>query len=425
MTAQRVHERSKLTTMTADRLCVACGRRIAKGARAWYAGSREAGYRCRDCGRHPAGAGRPEWVPLPAARYAGKCHACGRRVAKGEPIWWRPRKPHWILCEGCPPTGKPAPDEPDEPTTPDRSPDAWTDDESGPAVEDPTAERAERGADGIWRYALDSIGEAVADASRDYAQNEYSRKKVQWIYDAHNADQGGDAWTNHYSRASLAAALNNPPAAILQAIEDMRAQIDAEFPAPCRPRRRIRHGLDFGEELDADRFLAREPNCWDRSVRVPRPKLTVGIAVNVAIEWDRKAEHLLYRGAAILALADALTERGFSVGIDLLSATYKPTSTVTKAVGRFVIKRPEQPLDLGSLALAACEIAFARLAVFVPQGRHLPGKLKKGLGRPMTLPAADRARYEYAADADVLSREAAVAWLDKALARTEAEPDAL
>ena len=60
-------------------------------------------------------------------------------------------------------------------------------------------------------------------------------------------------------------------------------------------------GLDEGEELDADRWLNREPNCWEKIVREAQPRKTVTIGVNLTVYAVQDPQSLIYRGAAACA----------------------------------------------------------------------------------------------------------------------------
>jgi len=272
---------------------------------------------------------------------------------------------------------------------------------------------AKRGADGIYRYEFGSVIEAVRDALDDYAQNdanaEYLRARQA------RAMSGRDRWANHFTRARFMRELANPSKRLLDAVDQMRAKLLDEVAVPDSPRRRVRRGQEWGEELDADRWLARDLSPWERNVRESQPRRTVTIGCNLTVDGKTKPHQLLYRGAAALALADVLTRRGINVGITLLYSTKQPTDMVSRAVVRYLVKDPLMPLDISAVALAMCEIAFFRVICAIGSMRHFPGAVNKSLGVVTNLLQADHNSVDYMIDADILGEQAAEAWLRSCL----------
>jgi hypothetical protein len=280
-------------------------------------------------------------------------------------------------------------------------------------VTDPAARRAERCVDGIHRYAFYSVSEAVEDALCDYAQNDTNRERIRLMQD--NALSGSDRWGNYFTRSKLLAELSCPSQSLLSAVDEMRERLIGSLNLPTTPRRKVRRGLDWGDELDADRFLFREPNAWERSIREHQPRRTVTIGCNITVSARVRPEQLLYRGAAALALADILAQRGCNVGIVLFKSVEQPTSSVDWGLIRYVVKDALMPLDVSSVAFSLCEIAFSRIVGVCGEARHWPGALRSGFGHPAPVPAADREGIDYLIDSDCLSREAAEAWLSAQL----------
>lgn len=276
-----------------------------------------------------------------------------------------------------------------------------------------------RDADGIDRITFDSVGQAVADAMSDYAQNEGNRTFIASALAAHLT--GHDAWANHYTREKLLATIAEPPGHLLEAVERMRAQLLEEVAPPVCTRRRLRRNQEWGEELTPEAVLARSLTPWERMAREHQPRRSVVVGVNLTVDAGRRAEHLLWRGAAAAALADLLTQRGVSVEIVAFWSLSEMSSTSRRVVSRYGVKRADMPLDLGAVSVALAEIAYARLVALYGLARHLPGVLSHGLGVCEPLPAADRAGIDYLAEADILSEPAAVRWLKAAAGRQESE----
>jgi hypothetical protein len=278
--------------------------------------------------------------------------------------------------------------------------------------------------DGVHRYEFGSIGEAVETALTDFAQTAQSRTTIQEGLEAHGFWKGnGDRWTNHFSAKKFLAEIANPSAHLLEAVDAMRARLTDDIDAPTAPRRRVRHGQESGEELDADRVLARIPEAWDRNVREPQPTRNVTIGCNLSVNCHIKPEQLLYRGAAALALADVLTARGFNVEIVLFDARRDGSDQVGRSVCKYVAKDLTMPLDVPAVAFAMCEIAWFRIVGAYGFSRHMPGNVTEYLGSAMSLPEADRKGVHFLIDSDVLSREAAEDWLKRCIRRSEVQSE--
>jgi len=276
-----------------------------------------------------------------------------------------------------------------------------------------------RDADGIHRMTFDSVGEAVLDAMTDYAQNEGNRQAIadRLIYHL----TGSDVWANKYTREKLLDAIAHPPARLLEAVDELRRQLVDEVAPPVRTRRRLRRNQEWGEELAPEAVLARSPTPWERMTREARPRRSVTIGVNLTVDHRQRQQHLLWRGAAAAALADILTSRGVNVEIVAFWTIGNMTTTVTKVVARYVVKPADMPMDVGAVAVAVAEIAYARLVALYGLARHVPGGLHSGFGHCERLPVQDRSGIDYLAESTITSREAAEAWLRRAAGRQESE----
>ena len=274
-----------------------------------------------------------------------------------------------------------------------------------------------READGIDRITFDSVGEAVIDALADYAQNDHNRTFIAGRLESHMS--GEDAWANCFTKEKLLATIANPPKHLLDAVEEMRQQLMDDVCPPVCSRRRVVRNQDFGDELTPESVLVRSLTPWERMSRETQPRRCVTIGVNLTVHSAQRAEHLLWRGAAAAALADILTQRGINVEIAAFWTIDHMSNRSDKVVSRYVIKRADMPLDLGSVSVALAEIAYARLICLYGLGRHLPGVLSKHLGYCESLPPQDRAGIDYLAESNVTSRTAAQAWLRDCTARQE------
>ncbi len=167
------------------------------------------------------------------------------------------------------------------------------------------------------------------------------------------------------------------------------------------------------DAANADALVA-----WVNSLR---ERIADTIGVNLTVNAGQRAEHLLWRGAAAAALADILTQRGVNVEIVAFWTIGRISNRSDMVVSRYVVKRADMPLDLGAVAVALAEIAYARLICLYGLGRHMQGILSKHMGHCETLPAQDRAGIDYLAESNVTSRERAEEWLRESAAHQESE----
>lgn len=366
------------------------------------------------------------------AFFAGKCRCCGKPVAKGDEVYFA--KHYGVRCLSCGPhtaDDQPLPSKRSKKTrrpVPIPAPATQPSDRAigkpvaiptagGLDVTDPKSRGAQRCADGIHRFSFFSVCDAVEDALCDYAQNDTNRERIRSTQDS--ALSGASRWGNYFTRERFMGELSNPNTTLLAAVDEMREQLIGSLNLPTTPRRKVRRGLDWGDELDADRYLSREPNAWERNVREAQPRRNVTIGCNITVASKIRPDQLLYRGAAALALADILTARGCNVSIVLFKSVEYPTRTVDWGVIRYVVKDAMMPLDVSSVAFTLCEIAFSRIVGVCGEARHWPGVLRSGFGSPAPVPIVDREGIDYLIDVDCLSRDAAESWLRQQVCESE------
>ena len=140
--------------------------------------------------------------------------------------------------------------------------------------------------------------------------------------------------------------------------------------------------------------------------------------MNLTVNAGQRAEHLLWRGAAAAALADILTQRGVNVEIVAFWTIGRISNRSDMVVSRYVVKRADMPLDLGAVAVALAEIAYARLICLYGLGRHMQGILSKHMGHCETLPARV-ARAAIQAIIDAMDAAGCEACYAKMIARRE------
>lgn len=339
---------------------------------------------------------------------SGVCASCHGTIERGSMAY---RLGSRVYCSACRPDGSQTP--PPASTHRARRPAAQPD-PSAHGGSMPGEHSVERDADGVWRYGFDSVSEAVTDALDDYAQNDSTREYLRGRLRL--ALSGHDDWASNFTRTRFLNELAAPSQTLLDAVDRMREKLVEEVSPPSMPRRRVRRGQEFGEELDSDRYLSRNMAPWDRTVREHQTRRTVTVGCNLSANGGVTARELLYRGAAALALADLLTGRGVNVEIVLFDSREDPTSTVRRTVLRHKVKDATMPLDLSTIAFAMCEIAYFRVVMAIGGMRHFPGEMSESLGCAKCLPAADRKGIDFLIEADVLSEDAATEWLKTCMA---------
>jgi hypothetical protein len=360
------------------------------------------------------------------APYNTKCRGCGRAIAKGDTCHFA--KHEGARCRSCGPADapalpKPAPEPPKSEPPPEKpaprrskkSPAPKPAPKPLPALPAPlTCPPAALGTDGFHRWQWDSVADLVADAFGHAAAQ--SATNVVKIAQSIRQESGG-RWANHQTAESLQRLVHAPDRRLLAAIEEMRDKLADEITLPTAPRRRVRHGRADGDELDADRWLHRIPEAWDRCERVPQPRGTLEIFINLSVHCKQAPDELLYRGAAACALADLLAKQGRNVGISGFLVSCNMSKDSRRIITKVRLKDPAMPLDMAAVATAACEIGFFRMAMIHAAVRHVPGELNDGFGHPANLPEEDTGAADFVIGGDVRSKAVAVAWLKGAAGR--------
>jgi hypothetical protein len=210
----------------------------------------------------------------------------------------------------------------------------------------------------------------------------------------------GDAWCcNGRKRDALVAALSSPAPALMAEIDSVREKLTEATPALAgreKLRRVRRRGEDFGDEVgNQSRYLMRDPYCWDRMVRESRPGKIIRLVTHLGGSACLAHKDVVRRGATALALADWLTANGYNVEIvGVIAGQNAGDGVRADWIATLPLKRSNEPMDIGALASATCDMSFAR-AVMLRGVINLAGfKLSSGLGMPMSQLPADLSEGE-------------------------------
>jgi len=158
-----------------------------------------------------------------------------------------------------------------------------------------------------------------------------------------------------------------------------------------------------GESLDIPTFLSGNMRCFWKDISDDIQPKRVHLVYNGATPWYVDAENYINHGGAISALADALTENGYSVKI---SAYYPIDNVVSGAYyGAIELKSYQEDLDVCRIG-AVTHASFLRRIVFAhleKVGAYL-GLKNNGID-PMEV------SYGRTKDINIISEEEEADWL--------------
>lgn len=227
------------------------------------------------------------------------------------------------------------------------------------------------------------------------------------------------SWYNNATLEKLERWMHEAPAHLVDAVDAIRRKIEDKVDMPQRQRRKLRRNREEGDELDPQAVLERRVDGWTEIDVVRVPKHVVSIAVNLTVSSACSPQHLLYRGAAAAALADALTAKGHSVEITAFFRTSGTASDGGTTTMRVPVKESWAPLDLSTVAVALAEIGFFRIPVFAAVTRSHPHRVSPTMGYPVGLGEADRKRFDVVLDSNVFTLDAAVSAVLAAVGEVE------
>ena len=270
----------------------------------------------------------------------------------------------------------------------------------------------EREKDGVYVARFASLSEAVDLATGGNIATEKNREH--WTYVTTRA---ATSQTNNQTLESLREQLHNPPTAqveMLHTLDEITGQ-HAQQNA-----RKMFHNQEQGDELSPLAWLHRNPAGWAECRRVKRPATRIiRIGVNTSCNYSRSQSDLYPRGAAALALCDRLEEMSYRLEIVAFSCIkrFKPAESDSRYITEITLKRPEDPLETGTLALALADIGFYRIIMFALRSTMATFLHSEEFGATTTLPEDTRQQFDIVLDSDILTtddaRRAIAAQVDK------------
>ena len=140
-----------------------------------------------------------------------------------------------------------------------------------------------------------------------------------------------------------------------------------------------------GDEPDVGLFLAGEPECMRESYleRTPSGSSVVKVVFDCSVSGGFDSKDMVRRGAAAVAIVDALESAGLSVELDLIASTYASGHIMIQTVP---LKQAQDVIDLDRLAFWLASPAVLRRLTFRAMD-HMPDRDRKpfdtGYGRPL------------------------------------------
>lgn len=182
-------------------------------------------------------------------------------------------------------------------------------------------------------------------------------------------------------------------------------------------RRRLVNRREDGDELDAVAWIRRETDGWSRMEKTAAARKVIRLAVNVSVHCGRRPEDLYFRGAAAAALADCLERAGHSVEITAFFCASKFYAEQPKgllnSILEITVKRADQHMDIGAVALVLSEIGFFRSMMLAAAAAGATREVRGNMGCPCALPGKVSDQYDVVFDEGILNYADALATVKK------------
>lgn len=205
--------------------------------------------------------------------------------------------------------------------------------------------------------------------------------------------ESADRQAGYGLTAALAEARRGDDGANLAKVEaevaDILAEVELEIPRP-----------DFervwdvaGSEVDIDRYLAGEPECLIEypPLHVAKAGRSIRLIVSTALSGGVSAEVVRARGAAIIALCDALAARQHPLEVWITDSSTKVGQTLgagQRLVYSVLVQSPQDPYDRAKVLYAVSnadvqrQLCFACYDAITPEENALYQVNAAGRGAP-------------------------------------------
>lgn len=269
----------------------------------------------------------------------------------------------------------------------------------------------------IWRMEFGSLSEIVEYAVDGPCHYEGNRREI------HEYLTEGGSFREGMTGKSAVAALTNPPVHLTRTVAEMADLLRQSIPPPQRKARKTRRNLDSGDEFDADAWARHDPDGWSETRREHVPNPSVRIGINTTCIWWMKPEHLLYRGAAAVALSDILTAQGINNEIRAFNSTRGLAEREGLVAMWLTVKPFTSPIDISAAAVALASIGFYRTIMFAAKVRGCKSKSHGSLGSVIPLPKSEREGLDILFDSDITDAASAILTVNKFVERMKEQPN--
>ena len=125
--------------------------------------------------------------------------------------------------------------------------------------------------------------------------------------------------------------------------------MEEEIPQLKDKRRQMKWNATEGDDIDMDRLMAGQ-DFWRKSEREDnKGPSEVTIYIDTTTPASEKSDNILWRGAAAIALAKILEEKGYRAEIWVVNGSCLWQGKSTKVYNGCCLKRTSDPLDISSL----------------------------------------------------------------------------
>lgn len=124
---------------------------------------------------------------------------------------------------------------------------------------------------------------------------------------------------------------------------------DATLPELKDKKRRVRFGTE-GDDIDLDKLRSGDANFWRSNTREDaHGPTTMTVVIDTTTPWFQNSNDILWRGAAAVALAKILEEKGWSVEIWVVNGSCLYAGLDTPVYTACCLKKTSDPLDVSTL----------------------------------------------------------------------------
>ena len=269
---------------------------------------------------------------LITSAYPGKCRVCRTPHQKGGQVWWR-KGENGVVCGTCKPnvqpeTPRPVPSSPKPTPRPSRP------------------------------YSRPSGG-APKTIDRFSSWSEFEKVAVAGRKPDHHSTTGGAEFTGSESWEDALELSRKGWGEIRPAVDALVEKMEAKIAPVLQPAFTSYFDVSGGM-VDVGRFMDGEPECMveTRLIETARPGKVISILVNGSFNAGTQGKAIQERGAAIVALVDALEKMQHSTEIDVEISCLEGLTTLIR------VKNAEDGLDIDALMFAIAHPSALRRIYF-------------------------------------------------------------